>query len=64
MGKIFDEVKEKKKCIFILLDFVRGYVFGYVMEDDYNVFFVKVFNEFEEFKRFWFMKFLVKKDKE
>lgn len=64
MGKILDEAKEKKKRILTLLDFARGYALGYVTEDDYNAFLVKVLNELEEFKRLWLMKFPAKKDKE
>ncbi|WP_048151468.1 hypothetical protein [Palaeococcus ferrophilus] len=64
MAKILDEAKGKKMRLLTLLDFARGYALGYVSEDDYNAFLVKVLAELDEFKRLWLMKFPSKKDKE
>lgn len=64
MAKIFDEAKGKKTRLLTLLDFARGYALGYVSEDDYNAFLVKVLAELDEFKRLWLMKFPFKRDKE
>ncbi|ASJ02868.1 hypothetical protein A3L09_06150 [Thermococcus profundus] len=64
MGKIIDEAKDKKNRLLTLLDFARGYALGYVSEDDYNAFLIKVLNELDEFKRLWLMKFPSRKDKE
>lgn len=64
MAKIMDEAKAKKTRLLTLLDFARGYALGYVSEDDYNAFLVKVLSELDEFKRLWLMKFPSKKDKE
>ncbi len=64
MAKILDEAKAKKARLLTLLDFGRGYALGYVSEDDYNAFLVKVLSELDEFKRLWLMKFPSRKDKE
>ncbi|WP_010477547.1 hypothetical protein [Thermococcus zilligii] len=64
MSRILDEAKEKKSRLLTLLDFARGYALGYVSEDDYNAFLIKVLNELDEFKRLWLMKFPSRNDKE
>lgn len=64
MSRVLDEAKEKKSRLLTLLDFARGYALGYVSEDDYNAFLVKVLNELDDFKRLWLMKFPSRKDKE
>ncbi|WP_297417110.1 hypothetical protein [Thermococcus sp.] len=62
--KVLDEAKGRKEKLFMLLDVARGYTLGYVTEDEYNAFLMKVLSEMDEFKRLWLAKFPSQKDRE
>lgn len=62
--KVLDEAKHRKEKLLMLLDVARGYTLGYVTEDEYNAFLMKVLAEMDEFKRLWLAKFPSQKDRE
>ncbi|WP_297548648.1 hypothetical protein [Thermococcus sp.] len=62
--KVLDEARHKKERLLMLLDVARGYTLGYISEDEYNAFLMKVLGELDEFKRLWLARFPSPKDKE
>jgi len=62
--KVLDEAKHKKEKLLMLLDVARGYTLGYITEDEYNAFLMKILSELEEFKRLWLARFPSQKDRE
>lgn len=61
---VLEEAKKKKERLLMLLDMMRGYTLGYITEDEYNAFLIKVISEMDEFKRLWLARFPSQKDKE
>lgn len=62
--RVIDEARHKKERLLMLLDVARGYALGYISEDEYNAFLMKVLAELEEFKRLWLARFPSQKDRE
>ncbi|ALM75340.1 hypothetical protein [Thermococcus barophilus] len=61
---VIEEAKKKKERLLMLLDVARGYTLGYISEDEYNAFLMKVLSELEEFKRLWLARFPSVSEKE
>ena len=62
--RVLEEAKGRKEKLLMLLDVARGYTLGYITEDEYNAFLMKVLSELDEFKRLWLAKFPSQKDRE
>jgi len=62
--RVLDEARHKKERLLMLLDVARGYTLGYISEDEYNAFLMKVLAELDEFKKLWLARFPSQKDKE
>jgi hypothetical protein len=61
---VLEEAKRKKERLLMLLDVMRGYTLGYISEDEYNAFLMKILVELDEFKRLWLARFPSQRDKE
>ncbi|NJE62587.1 hypothetical protein [Thermococcus sp. 21S7] len=61
---VLEEAKRKKERLLMLMDVMRGYTLGYISEDEYNAFLMKVLAELDEFKRLWLARFPSQRDKE
>ncbi|ACJ16691.1 hypothetical protein TON_1203 [Thermococcus onnurineus NA1] len=62
--RVLDEAKHRKEKLLMLLDVARGYTLGYITEDEYNAFLMKVLSELDEFKRLWLARFPSQRDRE
>ncbi|WP_148883495.1 hypothetical protein [Thermococcus aciditolerans] len=61
---VLNEAKREKERLGMLLDVARGYTLGYVSEEEYNAFLMKVLAELDEFKRLWLARFPSQRDRE
>ncbi|AEH25216.1 hypothetical protein [Pyrococcus yayanosii] len=61
---VLDEAKRKKERLLMLLDVARGYALGFITEEEYNAFLMKILGELDEFKRLWLARFPSQSDKE
>jgi len=62
--RVLDEAKHRKEKLLMLLDVARGYTLGYITEDEYNAFLMKVLSELDEFRRLWLARFPKQRDRE
>ncbi|AFK22144.1 hypothetical protein [Pyrococcus sp. ST04] len=61
---VLEEAKKKKERLLMLLDVARGYALGFISEDEYNAFLMKVLSELDEFKRLWLARFPSQSDRD
>ncbi|BAA29581.1 hypothetical protein [Pyrococcus horikoshii] len=61
---VLNEAKKKKERLLMLLDVARGYALGFVSEDEYNAFLMKVLGELDEFKRLWLARYPSPEDRD
>ncbi|MFA4640794.1 hypothetical protein [Pyrococcus kukulkanii] len=61
---VLNEAKKKKERLLMLLDVARGYALGFISEDEYNAFLMKVLSELDEFKRLWLARFPSQNDRD
>ncbi|CAB50453.1 hypothetical protein [Pyrococcus abyssi] len=61
---VANEAKKKKERLLMLLDVARGYALGFVSEDEYNAFLMRVLSELDEFKRLWLAAYPFPEDKD
>ncbi|ASJ16095.1 hypothetical protein A3L04_02880 [Thermococcus chitonophagus] len=61
---VLNEAKRKKERLLMLLDVARGYALGFISEDEYNAFLMKVLAELDEFKRLWLARFPSQSDRD
>ncbi|AEC52055.1 hypothetical protein PNA2_1139 [Pyrococcus sp. NA2] len=61
---VLNEAKKKKERLLMLLDVARGYALGFVSEDEYNAFLMRVLSELDEFKRLWLARYPSTEDRD